>query len=487
MRHAVTPFLCAGLFFAGSSVAGAAQSASAPGAAAFEEHCAECHGADAGGGSGPPLNGPYMYGDKEQSVADGIRHGFPPNMPAFGATLSDLEIKDLVAFLRIKVAQAPPRPPRIAAPVPRPAGIQLPSGTVQSAVHDFRVETVAKVGVPYALDFLPDGRILVTETAGALRVIEKGRLLPQAVIGAPAGDITNMPQPFKRPLTGVVVHPEYKTNGWIYLIHSKTVRGSIPGAPILSTITRGRLKDGHWVDSQDILAIPMQKTNSLRMAFDSKGYLYVGTPYDRTDHPVADSQAKYVGPGEDWPSLDLSNPQGKILRMNDDGGVPADNPFINTPGAYPYVFSYGHREVMGLAFDAAGELWQSEDGPRGGDEVNHVIRGRNYGWPIVTWGHPYQSRAVIPLTEREGLEQPVVNWTPSPALSDIAFYNVNAFPRWRGSFFVGSLKQRDLFRVTVDGERVTLIETVLHDLHRIRDIATIVRTTIRKKRKGQTG
>jgi glucose/arabinose dehydrogenase len=127
---------------------------------------------------------------------------------------------------------------------------------------------------------------------------------------------------------------------------------------------------------------------------------------------------------------------------------------------------------MGLTFDANGELWQSEDGPRGGDEVNHIKKGHNYGWPLITWGHAYQTRAVTAYPEAEGMEQPVVSWAPSPALSDIEFYSGKAFPRWRGSFFVGSLKQRDLFRITVDGDRETLRETVLHDVHRIRDIAT---------------
>jgi glucose/arabinose dehydrogenase len=348
---------------------------------------------------------------------------------------------------------------------------QVPTGAVQTSVHDFRVERVAKVGDPYALDFLPDGRILITEILGRLRIVDKGRLLPEPVHGAPTGDITGMPQPQKRPLLSIAVHPDYEKNGWIYLLHARAATSAVPETTNLVTITRGRLRDGRWVDSRDIFSVPTQKTNSLRMKFDSRGYLYVGTPYDRSDHPVADSFARYEGPGKDWPSQDLANPMGKIFRMKDDGSVPADNPFVDTPGANPYVFSYGHRESMGLAFDEQGELWQSEDGPRGGDEVNHIRKGRNYGWPLITWGHAYQARAVVAYPEAEGMEQPVVSWAPSPAVSDIEYYAGAAFPRWRGSFLVGSLKQRDLFRMTVQGDRVTLVETVLHDLHRIRDIA----------------
>src|SRR6185369_4611907 len=225
-----------------------------------------------------------------------------------------------------------------------------PTEVVHTSVHDFRVEKVAKVGDPYALDFLPDGQILITEILGGLRIVTDGHLQPRPVIGAPTGDITGMPQPQKRPLLSVAVHPDYKTNGWIYLLHARAATSAVPETTNRVTITRGRLRNGRWIDSQDIFSVPTQKTNSLRMKFDARGYLYVGTPYDRSDHPVADSFAKYEGPGRDWPSQDLANPMGKIFRMQDDGSVPADNPFVDTPGANPYVFSYGHRESMGLAF-----------------------------------------------------------------------------------------------------------------------------------------
>jgi glucose/arabinose dehydrogenase len=447
-----------------------------PGAAAFGQVCAECHGANGEGGAGPRLLGPvFVHGGDDESLARSVRAGYPPKMPGFGSALSEAQIRSVVDFLKSK--SKGDRGPVL---LPNAQGramqgsyaTQVPVGVVHTSVHDFRVETVAKVADPYALDFLPDGRILVTEILGGLRVIADGRLLPEPVTGAPTGDITGMPQPQKRPLLSVAVHPDYASNGWIYLLHAKAATSAVPETTNLATITRGRLRDGHWVDSQDIFNVPTQKTNSLRMKFDSQGYLYVGTPYDRSDHPVMDSFARYQGPGKDWPAQDLANPMGKIFRMKDDGSVPADNPFVATPGANPFVFSYGHREVMGLAFDAQGELWQTEDGPRGGDEVNHIIKGRNYGWPLITWGHAYQTRSMVSYPVAEGMEQPVVSWAPSPAVSDIEFYAGKAFPRWRGSFLVGSLKQRDLFRVTVDGERVTLVETLVHDLHRIRDVAT---------------
>lgn len=448
----------------------------APGAAAFGRLCAECHGAEGEGARGPALRGPaFAHGADDESLARGVREGYPPRMPGFGAVLSEAQITSVVDFVKGKASGS--AGPQL---IPDAQGrtragshaVNIPAGLVRTAVHDFRVERVAKVGDPYALDFLPDGRILVTEILGGLRIIENGRLLPKPVRGAPTGDITGMPQPQKRPLLSVAVHPDYRNNGWIYLLHARAGTSAVPETTNLATITRGRLRDGQWVDGEDIFTVPTQKTNSLRMKFDARGRLYVGTPYDRSDHPVADSFARYEGPGRDWPSQDLANPMGKIFRMIDDGSVPADNPFGDMPGTAPYVFSYGHRESMGLTFDAQGELWQTEDGPRGGDEVNHIIKGRNYGWPLITWGHAYQTRPLVPYPVAEGMEQPVVSWAPSPAVSDIEYYAGDAFPRWRGSLLVGSLKQRDLFRVTVDGDRVTLVETLVHDLHRIRDIAT---------------
>lgn len=446
-----------------------------PGEMAFGRSCAECHGANAEGARAPSLLGPeFLHGGDAASLANSIQHGYPPNMPAFEGVLSTAQVNSIVDFLQSKAnpVTGPTLVPDAQGGTRRGSyAAIIPTEVVHTSVHDFRVESVAKLADPYSLDFLPDGRILVTEIMGKLRIIDKGQLLPDAVVDAPTGDITNMPQNQKRPLLSIAVHPDYATNGWIYISHAKAFTSDIPETTNLYTITRGRLKEGRWVDSEDIFSVPVQKTNSLRMKFDANSNLYVGTPYDRSDHPVADAFEKYTGPGADWPSQDLGNPMGKIFRMRDDGSVPDDNPFVNTPGADPYVFSFGHREVMGLAFDAEGELWQTEDGPRGGDEMNHIKAGHNYGWPLITWGHAYTARPVIPYPEAEGMEQPVVSWAPSPALSDIEYYAGAAFPKWRGSFFVGSMKQRDVFRVTVDGDRVTLVETLVHDLQRIRDIA----------------
>jgi len=155
--------------------------------------------------------------------------------------------------------------------------------------------------------------------------------------------------------------------------------------------------------------------------------------------------------------------------------VPPDNPFVNTPGAFPYVYAYGIRAPLGLAFDGKGELWEAEDGPRGGDELNVIKAGKNYGWPMVTWGHRYDAIPMPAHPEPEGpeqdtMERPVANWSPSPAVSAIAFYEGKAFPRRQGNLLVGSMTQIDLFRIVLDGNRLVLQETILHGVNRIRNV-----------------
>jgi glucose/arabinose dehydrogenase len=427
------------------------------------KNCVGCHGVGAMGETGPALLGPeWTHGGDPASIAKSIREGFMPQMlPMGGAKLTDQGIDDVIAYLFDRAGKLTPEE-RIRAAQNRPQG--PPEGVVHTALENFRVESLAKVGPPYAFAFLPDGMLLISETAGQLRMFANAKLLPNPVAGAPRGDITGMTNWFRRANLSIAVHPDYSSNGWIYLMTARTMaKPKLEGAPIAITIHRGRLKNGRWADNEDVLTFSSHNTDSLRMKFDDKGFLYVGTPFSYRD---------YEGAGEDEPSQDLTRPEGKILRIGDDGKVPADNPFVSQAGAFPYIWSYGHREPSGLTFDGEGQLWNVENGPRGGDELNRVRKGHNYGWPVITWGHRYDAVPVGSNTARLGMEQPVVSWVPSPAVSDVEWYDGAAFPRWKGSFLVGSFKQRDLFRVTVEGPRATLIETVLHNVDRIRDIAT---------------
>jgi glucose/arabinose dehydrogenase len=453
-----------GLASAAAALAPDAAGDATRGAALYaKSSCQGCHGVGGVGETSPPLVGPeWKYGGDPASIAKSIREGHMPMMlPMGGEKLSEGDIADLVAYLKYREKTITAQE-RAVATLHTAAG--PPKGIVRSAVEDFRVETIAKTGTPYAFDFLPDGRILIMEIEGGLRVVDHGKLLPQPIEGSPKGDITGMKQWFRRGNMSLAVHPNYKTNGWIYILTARVATNPPPGgSPQIATIHRGRIRGGHWVDEQKILEFPIETTDSLRMKFDKQGYLYVGNPFSDEDYTGADKY--YAG-------QDIARPEGKILRMKDDGSVPPDNPFVNTPGAYPYIWSYGHREPSGLTFDGNGELWNVEDGPHGGDEMNHIRKGHNYGWPVITWGHRYDDVPVPSHTEHMGMDQPVVSWVPSPAVSDIEWYGGSAFPAWRGSFFVGTMKQRDLYRITVDGDRMTLMEIVLHNVDRLRDIAT---------------
>ncbi len=438
------------------------------GADTYAKHCAVCHGREVRGGQGPSLVAAvYPHGVDDASVSRMIRDGFPDGgMPAFGSVLSGAQIADLVAFLKQKRAEAPPSTRQPVAMAYQPLGV--PKGVVKTELYDFRVETVAKVGDPYSFAFLPDGRILITEMAGNLRVVDKGRLQLEPVPDAPSGNGLGLRGAGGRSLMDVAVDPDYQSNGWIYLVtcHGvKNAKGKLDGR---ARINRGRIRDGRWVDNQIVVEFSIDVTTALRMAFDSQRFLYIGTSFPDPD---------YIAPADlgETPPQRLSSPWGKILRMTADGKVPPDNPFVKTPGAFPYVYAYGIRAPLGLAFDSKGNLWEAEDGPRGGDELNIIKAGKNYGWPVTSWGFRYDAIPMPAHPEPEGpeadtIERAVFNWSPSPAVSAIAFCDGKAFPRWKGNLLMGSLMQMDLFRIVLDGERPVLQETILHGVNRIRDV-----------------
>jgi aldose sugar dehydrogenase len=440
------------------------------GSDAFGSYCSSCHGAQADGGQGPSLlvAAAYAHGSDDQSVTRTIREGFAEGgMPAFGAVLSDAQIGGIVAFLH--QLREVPAPPSTRVPVARAyAPLGVPKGIVKTELHDLRVETVAQVGEPYGFAFLPDGRILITEVAGNLRIVEQGRLLPEPVPGAPRGNALGLRGGGGRSLLDVIIDPDYKSNGWIYLGTGHATKSAEGTLAARARINRGRIRNGRWTDNQVLTEFSIDVTTGLRMAFDSQRMLYIGTSFPDPD---------YVPPAElgKTPPQLLSSPWGKILRMTADGKVPPDNPFLNSPGAFPYIYALGIRAPLGLAFDRNGELWESENGPRGGDELNHIRAGHNYGWPLITWGHRYDAIPMPAHPEPEGAEvgkmdQAVLDWSPSPAISAIAFYEGQAFPRWKDNLLMGSLKQMDLFRIVLDGDRPVLQEIILHGVDRIRDL-----------------
>jgi glucose/arabinose dehydrogenase len=330
------------------------------------------------------------------------------------------------------------------------------TGVYRSAHHDYRVVPVAEgLQNPWSIAFLPGGDMLVTERPGRLRIVRDGVLLPDPVPGVP--EVFAQGQ---GGLLDVVPHPGFEENRLLYLSYSKPLaEGST------TAVVRGRFENDAFTGVEEIFEADTRGRGHYgsRLAFDGQGYLFI---------TVGDRQAPPAGDLEAHPAQDRSNHHGVTIRLHDDGRVPADNPFVGQQGVRPEIWSYGHRNPQGLAFNpATGDLWANEHGPQGGDELNLVQPGLNYGWPVVGYGVNYGSGAAIHEgTMREGMEPPAHFWVPSIATSGLLFYTGDRFPAWKGSAFVGGLNGQQLARLTVEGSRVTAEETLVRGLGRIRDV-----------------
>ena len=325
--------------------------------------------------------------------------------------------------------------------------------TIQSEKQSFRVVTLTQgLQHPWSLAFLPDGRLLITERAGRLRIVQKDFTLdPKPVSGLP-DIIASGPGG----LFDVVLHPQYSKNGWIYFAYSEPGTGGWGTA-----LARGKLV-GHQMTNVQVLFSMEPKTRSShhfggRIVFDEAGYVYL-TLGDRGE--MARAQL-------------LGDHAGSIIRLHDDGRLPKDNPFVNRAGAKPEKFTLGNRNVQGVAIHPkTGEVWTHEHGPQGGDEINSIKSARNYGWPIITYGVNYGIGTKIGEgIAKAGLEQPLHVWVPSIAPSGMAFYKGSEFANWNNSLFIGALRAETLVRLELKGDKVVHEERLLQgSIGRIRDV-----------------
>ena len=414
----------------------------------YAHWCANCHGAKLEGGKGVALAGVKLkHGDTVEAVLRSIQEGFPlSGMPGFRATFSAADANALAIYVREFAARI--THPSKNLPID-PAEIHL------SKHHRFRIETVVDDGlqVPWSFAFLPDGRILLTERAGRLRLIEKGRLLP-----APVENIPAVIERDEAGLMAVALAPDYAQSGWIYLSFSD------PGPPetAMTKIVRGKLRANRFEEIETIFSLPP--------AHYPRGYVLFGGRMVFADGHLFFSIGERGQTGE---AQNPASPLGKIHRVKPDGGIPGDNPFAGTPGAWPSLWALGVRNPHGLALDPRnGDLWESEHGPRGGDELNVITAGKNYGWPVITYGMNYNGTPISDKTEAPDLEQPVKYWTPSIAASQVAFYTGDRFPAWKNSLFVGSLAQQRLIRFDLEHRTITHEEEIFQGLGRIRDLQT---------------
>jgi glucose/arabinose dehydrogenase len=331
--------------------------------------------------------------------------------------------------------------------------------TVQrSAQHDYRVVTVAEGLVqPWAIAWLPSGDALITERPGRLRIVRGGKLLPQAVEGVPAVVFQG-----QGGLLEVAVHPDFAANKFVYLTYSKA---KADGTGATTALVRGTFENDRLTAVQQLFESVSTGRGHFggKIAFDGKGHLFL---------TLGDRQVPPEGNLEAHPAQDLSNHHGKVVRLNEDGTVPADNPFVSRSGARPEIWSYGHRNVQGIAIDpATGNVWTNEHGPQGGDELNLDRPGRNYGWPVIGFGVNYTTgKAIHDGTHREGMEQPLHIWVPSIGISGAMFYTGDRFPAWKGNLLIGGMAGEQLGRVVIAGEKVVSRETILPGVGRIRDV-----------------
>lgn len=419
----------------------------------YEELCSACHGDNLEGGQTDSLlDDKWKHGGEDADLTKAIVDGFELNgMPPWKNLLSEQEVRALVVYIREKATQARMQQAQVA----KPDEDQV----VESQAHKFRLKTfVGGLETPWSLAFLPDGRMLVTELPGRLRIVENGRLLENPVSGTPRVLTAG-----QGGLMEVALHPDYAQNGWIYLAYSDPATNSPVKDTGLTGIVRGRIKNGHWTDQQIVFAAPQSLHRpggvhfGCRLVFDGKGYLYFSI--GERGH-MQDAQ-------------DITRPNGKIHRIFDDGRIPADNPFAGHSNAFATIWTYGNRNPQGLDRDpATGDLWETEHGPRGGDELNLIQKGRNYGWPIITYGMNYDGTPLGESTARDGLEQPVIHWTPSIAVCGIDFYEGKRFPKWTGNLFVSALAQQELRRVVIKDRKVVEQELLFKGIGRVRDVAS---------------
>jgi glucose/arabinose dehydrogenase len=329
--------------------------------------------------------------------------------------------------------------------------------SAQLTEANLKLDTVATgLKMPWATAFLPNGDLLVTERGGKLRLVKDGKLDPQEISGVP--EVWYKGQ---GGLLDVVLHPEYAKNGWIYISYSSPKaegeEGDDGGAN--TALIRAKLKDHALVDVQKVFkAIPNVKGNvhfGGRIIFDKKGYVFLSLG-ER---------------GQKENAQNLSKDQGKVVRLHEDGKIPTDNPFVKTAGARPEIWSYGHRNPQGLVIHpTTGVIWEHEHGPQGGDELNIVEKGKNYGWPLITYGIDYDNSIISKDTAKTGLEQPVTFWKPSIAPCGMTVVTSPNFKEWNGDLIVGSLKFMQLQRLVLKGNKVTKREVMFEGIGRVRDV-----------------
>ncbi len=415
------------------------------GRAIYSDYCASCHGANLSGGQAPSMaDSNWEYGGTDDDIRSVINAGIEDvGMPAFGNVLQNDQVSDLVAYIR-RGGDGKSTPP---------------TDSVPSVQDQVQIETWAdNLEEPWGIHFIGPVTALVTEKTGKLWLVSPDNRVE--VKGVPAS--ANVGQ---GGLLDVAVDPDYATNGWVYLsfahtsesdpdlLMTKLVRGKIGGASEEPIWTNGQTlfeaKPEHYLKGG--------RHFGSRITFDKNGYLYFG---------VGDRGYKDM-------AQDLTKPNGKIHRIFRDGSIPGDNPFLGIEGAYPSIYSHGNRNPQGTIIHPETQvLWETEHGPKGGDELNAIKSGVNYGWPKISYGRNYDGTVLTPHTALPDMAQPVSQWTPSIAVCGLDVYTGNLFPEWNGHLMAGALAHETVRLIKVEGEAYISEVSLIKDKGRVRDVTT---------------
>ncbi|MEL7086897.1 MAG: PQQ-dependent sugar dehydrogenase, partial [Planctomycetota bacterium] len=431
----------------------------------FRDNCISCHGENYSGGSAPSLldNDGWYTDGSDRELYNAIYHGLEDaGMPAYKGGLSEAESWSLVVYLREQRDRV--RREKLGDSRPNDRGVY------STQHHDYRIEPIAEgLERPWAIDFLPDGTMLVTERPGRLRVVVDGQLVGRPVAGTPG--VWNRGQ---GGLLDVAVDPDYREpgNGWIYLSYTEITDRSGGQPQGMTAVVRGRLEQRgdryRWVDQQKLFTTAAEHAGSSGLHFGSR---FVFGDDDTLFFSVGDR-------GQQDRAQQPARPQGKVHRIHRDGLIPEDNPFIGQTDAMKTVWSYGHRNPQGLVkHPATSKLYGIEHGPRGGDEINLVEPGNNYGWPVVSYSMNYNQTPFgdsPPFHADKGFVEPIHYWLPSIAQCGASFYTGDAFANWKHDMFVAALAKQEIRRVRLgeDGRSVIEDEPIFRGLGRVRDVTT---------------
>lgn len=422
--------------------------ASIDGMAIYQQSCIGCHGEGARGASAKSMiDGDWQFGARRQDIFRSTKFGvIEAGMPAYEGGLSDAQINAVVDYILLLEKNARPEAPKD----------RIPS---ELKARDYTID-VARYAEglkePWGIAFISPTHALITEKAGPIRQVIDGELLDEPVKGTPRTQVQG-----QGGMMAVSVDPDYADNGWIYLGYSHPQGDRFTsGTPTMTRIVRGKIVDNEWKEQQVLFEAKSEHYRNagvhfgVRIVFDGQGHLFFA---------IGDRGAQNM-------AQDVTRPNGKSFRIHLDGSIPKDNPFVGKPDAYEAIWTYGNRNIQGLAW-AQGALWGTEHGPLGGDEFNKLEPGKNYGWPVITYGRNYNGTPVSDLTEKEGMEQPVVQWTPSPAMCGLDVYAGDAFGKWKGNLFAGALRFEEVKRLVLDDKgQVVDEEVILKNAGRVRDV-----------------